>query len=205
VRRRREAAARSDPEVVPCGRSRSNGPHRTTPPGRATVAEGSGPPNMSVAGWRLRPVRRCRSDRCPTTLQAMRDDLHELPTPRTTLAARYVRVVLTCWLCRHQRDADLQTLVDAGRGVRSAWGWEASFGCNGLWAPASAPECDTSATQLRQSGTDARRMCDGAARFVRRMRDGWARLAPRMGDGAAHSRYACATGWARLALRIGPA
>jgi hypothetical protein len=46
----------------------------------------------------------------------MRDDQHELPTPRTTLAARYVRVVLTCWSCRHQRDADLQALVDAGRG-----------------------------------------------------------------------------------------
>jgi len=39
-----------------------------------------------------------------------------LPTPRTTLAARYVRVVLTCCSCRHQRDADLQALVDAGRG-----------------------------------------------------------------------------------------
>jgi len=27
-----------------------------------------------------------------------------------------VRVVLTCWSCRHQRDADLAGLVDAGRG-----------------------------------------------------------------------------------------
>ena len=44
------------------------------------------------------------------------DDLRALPTPRTTLAARYVRVVLTCWSCRHQRDADLQALVAAGRG-----------------------------------------------------------------------------------------
>jgi len=41
---------------------------------------------------------------------------HRLPTPRTTLAARYVRVVLTCWSCRHQRDADLAALIDAGRG-----------------------------------------------------------------------------------------
>jgi len=46
----------------------------------------------------------------------MRDDQHELPTPRSTLAARYVRVALTCWSCRHQRDADLAGLVAAGRG-----------------------------------------------------------------------------------------
>jgi hypothetical protein len=31
-------------------------------------------------------------------------DEADLPTPpRTTLAARYVRVMLTCWYCRHQR------------------------------------------------------------------------------------------------------
>ena len=40
----------------------------------------------------------------------------DLPTPRSTLAARYVRVLLTCWHCRHQRDADLQSLIDSGRG-----------------------------------------------------------------------------------------
>jgi hypothetical protein len=28
----------------------------------------------------------------------------DLPTPKTTLASRYVRVVLTCWQCRHQAD-----------------------------------------------------------------------------------------------------
>ena len=39
----------------------------------------------------------------------------DLPTPRTTLAARYVRVLLTCWHCRHQADADLQGLIDGGR------------------------------------------------------------------------------------------
>jgi hypothetical protein len=42
--------------------------------------------------------------------------MHKLPTPRTTLAARYVRVVLTCRSCFHQRDADLAALIDAGRG-----------------------------------------------------------------------------------------
>jgi hypothetical protein len=42
----------------------------------------------------------------------MRDNHHEPPTP-ITLAARYARVVLTCWSCRHQRDADLQGLVNA--------------------------------------------------------------------------------------------
>ncbi len=40
----------------------------------------------------------------------------DLPTPRSTLAARYVRVLLTGWHCRHQRDADLQSLIDSGRG-----------------------------------------------------------------------------------------
>jgi Zn finger protein HypA/HybF involved in hydrogenase expression len=45
---------------------------------------------------------------------AMSDD--GLPTPRTTLSARYVRVLVWCKSCRHRRDADLQALVDAGRG-----------------------------------------------------------------------------------------
>jgi hypothetical protein len=46
----------------------------------------------------------------------MRDDLHELPTLRTTLQARYVRVMVWCKACRHQRDADLPGLVAGGRG-----------------------------------------------------------------------------------------
>ena len=46
---------------------------------------------------------------------AMTDDA-DLPTARTTLAARYVRVLLTCWHCRHQADADLPALIEAGRG-----------------------------------------------------------------------------------------
>jgi hypothetical protein len=37
-------------------------------------------------------------------------------TPRTTLRCRYVRVLLTCWSCKHQRDADLVRLIAAGRG-----------------------------------------------------------------------------------------
>jgi hypothetical protein len=45
----------------------------------------------------------------------MRADHHELPTPRTTLRARYVRVLVWCKSCRHRCDADLQGLVDAGR------------------------------------------------------------------------------------------
>jgi len=36
--------------------------------------------------------------------------------PRTTLHARYVRVLVWCKACRHRRDADLQALIDAGRG-----------------------------------------------------------------------------------------
>jgi hypothetical protein len=39
-----------------------------------------------------------------------------LPTPRTTLRCHYVRVLLTCWSCKHQRDADLPGLIAAGRG-----------------------------------------------------------------------------------------
>ena len=34
-----------------------------------------------------------------------------LPTPRTTLRARYVRVLVLCKSCRHQADADLHALV----------------------------------------------------------------------------------------------
>jgi hypothetical protein len=49
-------------------------------------------------------------------MQAVREDLHELPTQRTTLQARYVRLFVWCKACRHWRDADLQALVDSGRG-----------------------------------------------------------------------------------------
>jgi hypothetical protein len=49
-------------------------------------------------------------------LGTMTEDHHELPTPRTALAARYVRVLVFCRSCRHQHDADLQALVDQGRG-----------------------------------------------------------------------------------------
>jgi hypothetical protein len=52
-------------------------------------------------------------------------DETDLPTPRTMLASRYVRVLLTCWHCRHQADADLPALITAGRGevplVRLRW------------------------------------------------------------------------------------
>jgi hypothetical protein len=41
---------------------------------------------------------------------AVTEDHHELPTPRTTLAAQYVRVLVFCRSCRHRRDADLQAL-----------------------------------------------------------------------------------------------
>jgi hypothetical protein len=38
----------------------------------------------------------------------------DLPTARTTL--RYVRVLVFCNSCRHQADANLQAIVEAGRG-----------------------------------------------------------------------------------------
>jgi hypothetical protein len=40
----------------------------------------------------------------------------ELPTSRTTLRAGYVRVLVIYNSCRHQADADLQAIVEAGRG-----------------------------------------------------------------------------------------
>ena len=43
-----------------------------------------------------------------------RDD--GLPTPRSALRTSYVRVLVFCNSCRHQADADLQAIVDAGRG-----------------------------------------------------------------------------------------
>ncbi len=46
----------------------------------------------------------------------MQTDPDRLPTARSTLAARYVRILLACRSCLRQRDADLQHLVDAGRG-----------------------------------------------------------------------------------------
>jgi len=38
------------------------------------------------------------------------------PTPCSTLAAGYVRVLVWCKACRHRADADLPALVSAGRG-----------------------------------------------------------------------------------------
>ena len=86
----------------------------------------------------------------------MRADHHELPTPRTTLRSRYVRVLVWCKSCRHRRDADLQALVDAGRGdvplihlrfrcsnCRSAADWETGAARPQLLAPrAGAREGD---------------------------------------------------------------
>ena len=39
-----------------------------------------------------------------------------LPTPRTALRTRYMRVLVFCNSCRHQADADLYALVESGRG-----------------------------------------------------------------------------------------
>ena len=40
-----------------------------------------------------------------------------LPTPRSTLEARYVTLLVWCkGGCRHQAKADLQGLVESGRG-----------------------------------------------------------------------------------------
>jgi hypothetical protein len=39
-----------------------------------------------------------------------------LPTPRSTLRTGYVWLLVWCKSCRHQADADLEALIDAGRG-----------------------------------------------------------------------------------------
>jgi hypothetical protein len=41
-----------------------------------------------------------------------------VPTPRSTLRARYVSLLVWCkGGCQHQAHADLQALIDTGRGV----------------------------------------------------------------------------------------
>jgi hypothetical protein len=45
-----------------------------------------------------------------------RPETNALPTARTTLRTGYARVLVFCNSCRHQADADLQAIVDAGRG-----------------------------------------------------------------------------------------
>ncbi len=48
----------------------------------------------------------------------MVDQAHpdDLPTPRSTLRSRYAHVLVWCKACPHQRQTDLQGLVDASRG-----------------------------------------------------------------------------------------
>ena len=46
----------------------------------------------------------------------MTDNYHGLPMPRSTLRDDHARVLVWCKSCRHEADADLQKLVDAGKG-----------------------------------------------------------------------------------------
>jgi len=46
----------------------------------------------------------------------MAEQADGLPTPRSTLRSRYTCVLVWCKSCRHQREADLQRLVDTGKG-----------------------------------------------------------------------------------------
>ena len=73
------------------------------------------------AQWPGRGMGSKRADppaaaRLPACRPATVTDETDLPTPRTTLASRYVRVLLTCWHCRHQADAGLPALIASGRG-----------------------------------------------------------------------------------------
>ena len=63
-----------------------------------------GPPGRSL------PAGRPGAPRRPLAFPA------EPSGGRSTLRCRYVRVLLTCWSCKHQRDADLAGLIAAGRG-----------------------------------------------------------------------------------------
>jgi hypothetical protein len=45
-----------------------------------------------------------------------RADMHELPTPRSTLQAHYVAALVSCRSCFRSQHADLEALVAGGRG-----------------------------------------------------------------------------------------
>ena len=70
---------------------------------RSTTSKSAWPSKISIgAKERARPT--------PS------EDHHGLPTPRSTLRAGYLDVLCRCKACRHRAEADLQKLVDEGRG-----------------------------------------------------------------------------------------
>jgi hypothetical protein len=83
--------------------------------GACCVSGGWTQPGAAI-GRRRRALPRTSASRRPRYAGAVTEDHHELPTPRTALAGSYVRVLVFCRSCRHQRDADRAALVDAGRG-----------------------------------------------------------------------------------------
>jgi len=52
------------------------------------------------------------------TLRSSNNQPHDdgLPTARTTLCTGYLRLLVFCNSCRHQAEADLQAIVESGRG-----------------------------------------------------------------------------------------
>ena len=70
--------------------------------------------NKSSASFALQPAHIDRGQ----TGQMGKSPAHpdDQPTPRSTLRAGYACVLVWCEACRRQREADLQALVDAGRG-----------------------------------------------------------------------------------------
>ena len=68
------------------------------------------------------------------------------PDAEDHAAAHYVRVRLTCWSCKRQRDADLAALVATGRGDvplvqlrwRCSWCHSATW-CRGTRLPGTGP------------------------------------------------------------------
>jgi hypothetical protein len=70
-----------------------------------------------------------------------RPDDHEVPTPRSTLAARCVDLQVKCRSCLRMRNVDLQALIDAGKGdvplvhLRFRCSYCGHRGCDALVVP----------------------------------------------------------------------
>ena len=83
------------------------------------------------------------------------DDDDALPTARTTLRTGYVRVLVFCRSCRYRGAADLQAIVEAGRGDVPLT--ELRFRCS---------RCGTDRTDFVVTSRDNRSRGDGVTASV---------------------------------------
>ena len=95
----------TDRQKEPPGFSQTRGPNKN---------EGADVGFRAGNGHSVRPVVDQRLTGVRSTMAELHPDA--LPTPRSTLRARYVRVLVWCKACHHQADADLQTIGDASHG-----------------------------------------------------------------------------------------